>query len=763
MSEQHPPIPAPPVVPLPMADRLPAELLACQSWITWRAEWAWHEAKQKWKLNKVPCVPETGNNCSFNGNHSTFREATTRVSQLRKEKGTHFGLGVAFSGAKDFFCLDLDDELDAGISNRLAWIAQNFPTWAETSLSGTGVHLFYRGTASGKEVLSWRGRKIELFGSTGFIAVTGNCTDPGVPPMADGTELLGIIHAERETEPKKAEPQTDKQYTPRNDGELSPGDDFDVRGSWREVLEPHGWTLAKGSWESGEATRPGKGGGVSATVGVCRGKRNEPLLHVFSINAEPFREHETCGKFNAFTLLNYGRDKQSDAARELGSKGYGTRSDGFKQRMTVTTNGSTKQAEPSGEQSADVPPPILTPVSVRELVRLHPHMRPARIDGILRDGETCNIIAGSKIGKSWLAKSLALHVATGKSWMNHECQAGRVLYVDNELHAETFSSRIRKVGGNDGYGIPFEDYADKIDVLSLRGRLQDLYGIGRYFETIKEGDYALIVLDAFYRFLPVECDENSNGDVMRLYNYIDSHAMRLNCCYVQIHHSSKGEQGNKAVTDVGAGAGSQSRAPDTHLVIRPHVEKGLFVAEAATRSFPPMEPVVLRWEYPRWSVDHEADPTQLAGKTAKASPEDKERKKAEQQANDEKEARERRDLDCEAALAKLKQLKKATMTKWRTELAFSGTRIGVVAETLLAKGEIQTAFIKINGKGYDGYTPAKKAKTKHPDNPDSPDRNDDSCPGESASGSPGQKHPDSTPPLRGRASVRVDGRMEETE
>jgi len=38
------------------------------------------------------------------------------------------------------------------------------------------------------------------------------------------------------------------------------------------------------------------------------------------------------------------------------------------------------------------------------------------------------------------------------------------------------------------------------------------------------------------------------------------------------HHRQRAAQG-KAITDVGAGAGSQSRATDTHLVLRPHEEE----------------------------------------------------------------------------------------------------------------------------------------------------------------------------------------------
>ena len=52
-------------------------------------------------------------------------------------------------------------------------------------------------------------------------------------------------------------------------------------------------------------------------------------------------------------------------------------------------------------------------VPVGELVKQHAQLRPPVVEGLLRRGETANIIAAAKVGKSWLAYSLALSVVTG--------------------------------------------------------------------------------------------------------------------------------------------------------------------------------------------------------------------------------------------------------------------------------------------------------------------------------------------------------------
>lgn len=131
---------------------------------------------------------------------------------------------------------------------------------------------------------------------------------------------------------------------------------------------------------------------------------------------------------------------------------------------------------------------------------------------------------------------------------------------------------------------------------------------------IPAGKYDLVILDALYRAEPASMNENDNSSRMRLYNTIDAIAARMDCGWVNIHHASKGDQSSKAVTDVGAGAGSQSRAADTHIILRPHEEERAFVLEVAVRSFAPVKPLALRWEFPVWLSAEDLDPAQLKGR-----------------------------------------------------------------------------------------------------------------------------------------------------
>ncbi len=275
------------------------------------------------------------------------------------------------------------------------------------------------------------------------------------------------------------------------------------------------------------------------------------------------------------------------------------------------------EAEPNDDEPEDEDgPELILPVAFGELKRRHPKMRKAVIDGLAREGETINVVAPSKAGKSWTSYSLALSIVSGGCWLNRfSCQPGRVLLIDNELHPETITHRIPNVA--DAMGISLDDYQDRYDVISLRGRLVDYFGLGlRTVDHIEPGRYRAIIVDAHYRMLPPGVSENDNAAMAQVYNQIDRFADQTQAAWFLIHHSSKGSQAGKDVTDVGSGAGSQSRAADSHLVLRPHEEPGHVVLDAAVRSWPPVEPVTLEWCFPLW-LPSELDPENLKGRLAK--------------------------------------------------------------------------------------------------------------------------------------------------
>lgn len=433
--------------------------------------------------------------------------------------------------------------------------------------------------------------------------------DLAAVPTITGEErdlLLGIAYAMNQID---AEPVFDGGSLAGDDGwaEL-PGTAYSRRGDVAAVLRRHGWTLARGG-ENQHWRRPGKDDGTSATL-------RDGCFYCFSSNAPPFQPNRAYGPFAVYALLEHGGDWTA-AAADLLSQGYGEAApaidfSGLLDRHDeATTAAGAKPAEPQG----------LEPLDYLELQRKYPSLRKPIIDGLLRRGETMNVIAPPKTGKSWMVMDLAYSVAAGRDWLGYRIpNAGPVLMLDNELHGETLAHRLPKVVearvDRDG-GCKHEIealLAQNLHVISLRGRLMDLVRMGGLFDRLKRHKYRLIVVDAWYRALPADTDENDNGGMAALYNRIDHYAERMDCSFVLIHHTSKGSQAAKGVTDVGAGAGAQSRATDTHLVLRQHKDKGVVVLDAAVRSFKPIAPACLVWDWPLWCRDADGrDPEDLEG------------------------------------------------------------------------------------------------------------------------------------------------------
>ena len=99
-----------------------------------------------------------------------------------------------------------------------------------------------------------------------------------------------------------------------------PGDDFNARADWADVLEPHGWTRVGVGTDGVEYwRRPGKTErGMSATANY----EGSGVFYVFSTSADPFEEQTGYSKFHAYALLNHDGDF-GEAAGALAEQGFG--------------------------------------------------------------------------------------------------------------------------------------------------------------------------------------------------------------------------------------------------------------------------------------------------------------------------------------------------------------------------------------------------------------------------------------------------------
>lgn len=121
----------------------------------------------------------------------------------------------------------------------------------------------------------------------------------------------------RAEKPTRAAPMPERLGT-RTLGKV--GDDFNERGSWDDILLPHGWTFHHAEGHTLYWERPGGSstGGHSASTGRDPGNDR---LWVFS-SSTVFPHEESITKFYAYAILNHGGDWRT-ATRDLAAQGYG--------------------------------------------------------------------------------------------------------------------------------------------------------------------------------------------------------------------------------------------------------------------------------------------------------------------------------------------------------------------------------------------------------------------------------------------------------
>src|SRR5690606_11392774 len=117
-----------------------------------------------------------------------------------------------------------------------------------------------------------------------------------------------------------------------------PGDIFNARASWDEVLAPHGWKRYSTRGRLTYWRRPGKDWGTSATTGLRNAADpSSDLLWVFSTSTE-FEAEAGYSKWRAWAVLNTGGDF-SAAARELKQLGYSVADAGPLVATSATSSG----------------------------------------------------------------------------------------------------------------------------------------------------------------------------------------------------------------------------------------------------------------------------------------------------------------------------------------------------------------------------------------------------------------------------------------
>jgi len=425
--------------------------------------------------------------------------------------------------------------------------------YCEATPSG-GYHLLYR-IADGKvpgnvKLASQPGGeqtgKLPLFetrGEGGFVVVAP--TDGNIHPeggewvMVSGSpatiptitmEEREIIHSIFQSldQMPKVEPIEIRNAYHNPNGPLSPGDDFNERATWNEILKPAGWTFGFNLGDEGRWVRPGKT--LRQGTGATTNYQGNGKFHVFTTSTI-FESERSYSKFAVYAILNHAGDFSS-AARELYKNGFGERKQG-----DLTLVPPLKPFEP------DLDPKLLIDETTGEIIESS--WQPADLSayingtvitplpgillredgiGLLYKGRVHSFYGESESGKSWVAQYAVSEVIE---------QGQNAIYIDFEADASDIVNRLQLMGAKNENIVKHLTYIKP----ETRPNEKDPF----WQELLERTGTELVIIDGVTESLTIWGGETKDNDSITLWmrQFPKRIATRTGAAVVTIDHVNK--------------------------------------------------------------------------------------------------------------------------------------------------------------------------------------------------------------------------------
>jgi len=333
-----------------------------------------------------------------------------------------------------------------------------------------------------------------------------------------------------------------------------PGDDFNERASWEEILLGQGWVIARRRENKIFWRRPGKDGeGISASTGHCSTDASGDLLYVFSTNAEPFEAERCYSKFSAYTIYNHSGDYYK-ASKALNLQGFGD-PEVFAKLTNIGAGNITLIKKVAAVKVANENHAKTFPV--KEEGRTFEWAEEIQVDetntnwywkGYVQAGNKTLLSALWKSGKTTLLAKLLHGFCEGGTFLGQPIEKTRVLYASEEGKTN-WTPRIKRYGytlKTHGFFLrPFHGERTMTQWIEFLGRCND--------EMEKFG-LNILVIDTLANLWPV-VDENNAGMVMQglvpMNQILESG--KKNKAIIAVHHTRK-SGGENFTASRGSGA-----------------------------------------------------------------------------------------------------------------------------------------------------------------------------------------------------------------
>ena len=243
------------------------------------------------------------------------------------------------------------------------------------------------------------------------------------------------------------------------------------------------------------------------------------------------------------------------------------------------------------------------------------------ISGILHKGSKLAFGGSSKSFKTWNLLDMAISVAAGARWIGRETVKGKVLFLNFEIQGYFWQHRIAVVSKAKG----IELTPGMVNLWNLRGHAANFRQIiPKVIDRCRLENFSMIVLDPIYK-LYGGADENAAGDMAELFNSLETVAVQTGAAIAYGAHFAKGNASQKEAIDRISGSGVFARDPDSLVIFTKHEEDDAFVIEPILRNLPPVDPFVVRWNFPLMEAADDLNPEKLkqaAGRKSENFPED---------------------------------------------------------------------------------------------------------------------------------------------
>ena len=360
--------------------------------------------------------------------------------------------------------------------------------------------------------------------SNGYETLHGDLLNLPIVTNAIHEELIDVLLTFNEIE--DVEP-TDYEWKPTDIIPSNrPGDMFNIRSTWEEILKPHGWIQEKKNYWR----RPGKddGSGISATTDFNK----IPMFYVFSTSAAPFQANKGYSKFHTYTLMNHDGDFKvaAKAVAEIYSH-------------VINQNNEEKTSKQKSHSKRKGVLTCFSDIQPENIEWLWP--------GKIAKGKLTIISGDPGLGKSLLTTNIAACVSRGDLWPieNSHSPLGDVLLLSAEDDAaDTIRPRLDDAKA-DCSRIHILKSIEELD--GSGEKVQSTFSFKRDIITLEETligmpQCQLIIIDPVSAYLD-GTDGNSNSDIRGLLAPLSELAGKYKVAVLLVSHLNKGGNGGSAI------------------------------------------------------------------------------------------------------------------------------------------------------------------------------------------------------------------------